>query len=174
MPHPEPEFMQAALAEARAALAIGNMPIGAAIVHDGRIVALGRNAIDHPGDDTHHAELAAIRSIAPFLVAHKGQCVLYTTLEPCMMCLGAIINVGIESLVIASADRHVGALRLLPHGEYYDYKRSRLSITCGFMAAESQALLDEYVRKTGLRAHLAGNVATRQDPDKETVWPGST
>lgn len=159
--HPRPEFMQAALAEARTALAAGNLPIGAAIVHRGRIVAVGRNAIDHPGDDTHHAELAAIQAIAPFLFAHKGECVLYTTLEPCMMCLGAIINVGIDSLVIASADRHVGALRLLPHAEYYDHKRGRLSVTSGFMADESQALLAEYVRRTGLRQHFVENAAPR-------------
>lgn len=147
--------MGAALKEASAALAAGNLPIGAAIVHGGSVIALGRNAIENPGDDTHHAELAAIQAVAPFLVKHKRQCVLYTTLEPCMMCLGAIINVGIEALVIARADPDVGALQLLPYAEYYNHKRGRLSVTSGFMAAESQALLAEYVRRTGVRKHLA-------------------
>lgn len=154
-PHPDPAFMQAALAEAHAALDAGNMPIGAAIVHDGRVIALGRNAIDEPADDTRHAELVAIESIAPFLARHKRECVLYTTLEPCMMCLGAIVNVGIESVVIGQADEYVGALPLMPHGEYYAYKLGRMQLVRGFMAAESQALLDEYVRRTGKRAHLA-------------------
>jgi tRNA(adenine34) deaminase len=146
--------MEAALAEARLALEAGNIPIGAAIVHDGRIVSLGRNAIDVPGDDTHHAELSAIQAIAPFLVDHKRECTIYTTLEPCLMCLGAIINVGIESIVIARPDPDIGALSLLPHGAYYEFKRSRLGIVSGFMADESQALLTEYVGRTGLRKHL--------------------
>ncbi|WP_425258450.1 nucleoside deaminase [Rubrivivax sp. RP6-9] len=153
--HPDPKFMEAALAEARGALEAGNLPIGAAIVHGDQIVSLGRNAIDVPGDDTHHAELSAIQAIAPFLVQHKRQCTLYTTLEPCMMCLGAMINAGIESLVIARPDPDMGALRLLPHAEYYDFKRRRLNVTSGFMASEAQALLTEYVRRTGLRRHLS-------------------
>lgn len=156
-PHPQPQFMEAALAEARAALEFGNLPIGAAIVHEGRIVALGRNAISVPEDDTRHAELAAIESVAPFLAQHKRECVLYTTLEPCMMCLGAIINVGIESIVIARPDPDIGALKLLPHAEYYEYKRGGMEVVSGYMVAESQALLSEYVRRTGVRPHLAAS-----------------
>ena len=60
--HPDRRFMAAALAEARAALEVGNLTIGAAIVHGDRVVALGRNAIDVLGNDTHHAELVAIQS----------------------------------------------------------------------------------------------------------------
>ena len=157
--HPQPQFMQAALAEAEAALEAGNLPIGAAIVHESRIVALGRNAISVPADDTRHAELVAIESIAPFLTEHKRECTIYTTLEPCMMCLGAIINVGIESIVIARPDPDIGALELLPHGEYYEYKRGRMQVVAGFMQTESQALLTEYVRRTGLRKHLAASAA---------------
>jgi len=151
--------MEAALSEARLALEAGNIPIGAAIVHDGKIVALGRNAIDVPGDDTAHAELKAIQSVALFLTKHKRQCTLYTTLEPCMMCMGAIINVGIDSLVIARPDPDIGAICLLPHAEYYNFKRGSLSVISGFMATESQALLTEYVRRTGARRHLLPNAA---------------
>lgn len=149
--------MKSALAEARIALEAGNLPVGAAIVHDGQIVALGRNAIDVPGDDTRHAELVAIEAIAPFLAQHKSQCVLYTTLEPCMMCLGAIINVGIESVVIARPDPDIGGFQLLQHAEYYSFKRARMHIVTGYMAAESQVLLSEYVRRTGSRTHLAAS-----------------
>lgn len=147
--------MLTALSQARLALEAGNMPIGAAIVHEGRVIALGQNAIDRPPNDTHHAELSAIQSIAPFLAEHKGQCTIYTTLEPCMMCLGAIINVGIQSIVVGAADSLVGALGLLPHGQYYSAKGRTLQLTTGFMADECQALLDEYVRRTGHRKHLA-------------------
>ena len=157
--HPNLEFMQAALAEARAALDAGNIPIGAVIVHEGKVIALGRNAVDVPGDDTRHAELVAIESVASFLVHHKRQCVIYTTLEPCMMCLGAIINVGIESIVVARPDPDIGGLQLLPHADYYNFKRGRMSVVMGFCAAESQALLSEYVRRTGARKHLAHSAA---------------
>ena len=158
-PHPQPEFMVAALAEAQAALEAGNLPIGAAIVHDGQVVALGRNAISVPANDTRHAELVAIEAIAPFLAQHKRECILYTTLEPCMMCLGAIINVGIESLVIARPDPDIGGLQLLRHAEYYEFKRGRMNVVSGYMNAESQALLSEYVRRTGVRQHLASSAA---------------
>lgn len=157
--HPQPEFMIAALSEAKAALEAGNLPIGAAVVHDGQVVALGRNAISVPANDTRHAELVAIESIAPFLAEHKRECILYTTLEPCMMCLGAIINVGIDSIVIARPDPDIGALELLPHGEYYNFKRGRMQVVSGYMQAESQALLTEYVRRTGVRKHLAASAA---------------
>jgi tRNA(adenine34) deaminase len=151
--------MEAALAEAQAALEAGNLPIGAVIVHEDQVVASGRNAIDVPADDTRHAELVAIESIAPFLAQHKHECVLYTTLEPCMMCLGAIINVGIDTVIVARPDPDIGGFQLLPHGEYYNFKRGRMNVVSGFMAAESQALLSEYVRRTGIRTHLAQSAA---------------
>jgi tRNA(adenine34) deaminase len=156
-----PEFdtthMRVALEQATLSLSEGNMPIGAAIVHEGEIVSVGRNAIDIPPNDTLHAELVAIQAIAPFLAAHKRQCTIYTTLEPCMMCLGAIINVGIERVVVAASDGAVGALKLLPHADYYRNKFSRLQLVTGMLEAESQALLDEYVRRTGFRRHLSSN-----------------
>ena len=149
--------MLAALAQAELALDAGNLPIGAVIVHDGKVVATGRNAIDSPPNDLHHAELCALLGIAPFLARHKRECTLYTTLEPCMMCLGAIINAGIQSIVVAAADPLVGALSLLAAGAYYRKKSQTLRLTTGFMAVESQALLNEYVRRTGARTHLAAN-----------------
>lgn len=154
-PHPHREHMLAALSEAKLALDAGNMPIGAVIVHNGAIIAVGRNAIDLPANDTHHAELSAIQSVAPFLATHKRQCTIYTTLEPCMMCLGAIINVGIQSVVTGAADPLVGAIDLLAFSDYYRHKGNALQLVSGFMAEESQALLNEYVRKTGFRAHLS-------------------
>lgn len=156
--HPHVDFMLAALEQARLALAAGNLPIGAVIVHEGKIIARGHNAVDVPANDTLHAELSAIQSVAPFLAAHKHQCTLYTTLEPCMMCLGAIINVGIDSLIIGAADTWVGALGLLPHGDYYRYKAASLVVSKGFMVQESQALLNEYVQCKGIRQHLASEI----------------
>ena len=157
--HPQPEYMLAALAQAQVSLDSGNLPIGAVIVHDCKIIAIGRNSIDSPANDTRHAELVAIQSLAPFLADHKRECTIYTTLEPCMMCLGAIINVGINSIVIGASDSHVGAINLLQFGEYYREKSKSLRITSGYMAEDCQALLDQYVRFTGLRNHLSKSAA---------------
>jgi len=146
-------YMTAALELASRALAQGNLPIGAVIVHDGAIVASGRNAIESARDDTHHAELVAIQGASQFLFAHKHQCTIYTTVEPCMMCLGAIVNVGIDRVVFAATDPLVGASTLLSSSEYYQTKG--LQLVGGVLRAQSQALLDEYVARTGFRRHLA-------------------
>jgi tRNA(adenine34) deaminase len=145
--------MRAALDQGRLAAAEGNLPIGAVIVRDGQVVASGRNGIDSGKNDTRHAELAAIESIGPFLFEHKRQCTVYTTLEPCMMCLGAIINSGIDKIVFGVSDAWVGGLCLLPHGDYYRAKTASFTIVGGVLADESQAMLNEYVRRTGFRAH---------------------
>ena len=146
-------WMKVALEQAALALAEGNLPIGAAIVHEGSIVAVGRNGIESDSDDTRHAELVAIQAIPGFLFEHKRRCTIYTTLEPCMMCLGAIVNVGITRVVFGARDRLVGATGLLPHGDYY--RRKGLDLVSGVSAAESQALINEYVRRTGRRAHMS-------------------
>ena len=149
------DHMLAALNLATLALEEGNMPVGSVIIHDGIVVASGKNTIDSGRDDTHHAELAAIQQAATFLFNHKGRCSIYTTLEPCMMCLGAIVNVGIHRIVFAAPDPLVGASSLLSAIEYYRSKGVQL--VGDVMRAESQALLDEYVKRTGFRRHLASN-----------------
>ena len=146
-------WMKVALEQAALALAEGNLPIGAAIVHEGSLVAVGRNGIESDSNDTRHAELVAIQAIPGFLFEHKRRCTIYTTLEPCMMCLGAIVNVGIVRVVFGAFDRLVGATGLLSHGDYY--RRKGLELVAGVAADESQALINEYVRRTGLRAHMS-------------------
>ena len=150
-------WMQVALEQAALALAEGNLPIGAAIVHDGSLVAIGRNGIESDSDDTRHAELVPIQAIPGFLFEHKRRCTIYTTLEPCMMCLGAIVNVGIARVVFGAFDRRVGATGLLPHGNYY--RRKGLEIVSGLAADDNRALINEYVRRTGLRAHMSSDRA---------------
>jgi tRNA(adenine34) deaminase len=147
--------MLTALKLANLALEEGNMPVGSVIIHDGLVIASGKNTIDSGRDDTHHAELVAIQQAAPFLFIHKGQCTIYTTLEPCMMCLGAIINVGINRIIFAAPDPLVGAASLLSAIQYYRAKGVQL--LGDVMRTESQALLDEYVKRTGFRRHLASN-----------------
>ncbi|HKX17562.1 MAG TPA: tRNA adenosine(34) deaminase TadA [bacterium] len=111
-PSPEDEpFMRAALAEAAEAGALGDVPIGAVIVRDGRIIACGRNRREVDRDPTAHAELLALRQAARHLGGWRlAGCTVYVTLEPCSMCAGALIQARIDRLVYAAGDPKAGAV----------------------------------------------------------------
>src|SRR4029077_19286289 len=87
------QFMQEALAEARTAAAAGEVPIGAVLVHDGKILARANNRTIRDNDPTAHAEIVAIREAAHLLGNYRlAGATLYVTIEPCSMCAGAIIQ----------------------------------------------------------------------------------
>jgi len=103
-------FMRMALAEARAAARAGEVPVGAVIVRAGKVVARGRNAIVRTHDPSAHAELVAIRRAAARLRNERlTGCVLYTTLEPCAMCAGAIVLARLDEVVYGARDPRAGA-----------------------------------------------------------------
>jgi len=145
-------YMGYALREAERSLAESNLPVGAAIVHRGKLIATGRNRNDTRHTHLTHAEMEAMRACEAYLYAHKQECELYTTLEPCMMCLGAIINFRFRRLVIAAPDRSYGALGLL--GSSAPYMARAPEIRVGVLAETSQALLAAYVARTGLSRHF--------------------
>jgi len=104
------EHMLLALAQARSAEAQGEVPVGAIIVKDDQIIARGhnRNIMDH--DPSAHAEVVAIRSAATLLNNHRlTGTTLYVTLEPCAMCLGAMLHARVERLVYGACDPNAGA-----------------------------------------------------------------
>jgi tRNA(adenine34) deaminase len=106
------QFMQAAIEEARAAAAAGEVPIGALVVHDGRILASSGNRTIRDCDPTAHAEIIAIREAAHVLNNYRmAGATLYVTLEPCSMCAGAIIQARIPRLVYGADDPKGGAVR---------------------------------------------------------------
>ena len=112
--------MRVALAEARAAARAGEVPVGAVMVRDGKIVARGRNAMVARRDPSAHAELVAIRRAAARLRNERlAGCVLYTTLEPCPMCAGAIVLARLDEVVYGARDPKAGAagsaMNLLNH-----------------------------------------------------------
>ncbi len=103
--------MDVALAEARAAAAEGEVPVGCVVVRDGAVIARGRNRtiIDH--DPTAHAEMVALRAAAAALEAERlAQCDIYVTLEPCTMCAGALSLARIRRLYYGAADPKGGAV----------------------------------------------------------------
>lgn len=106
-----PDFMGEALAEARAAAARGEVPVGAAIVLDGEIVARGGNRTRELGDPTAHAEMVAIREACRILRSERlTGADLYVTLEPCAMCAGAISFARLRRLYFGASDEKGGAV----------------------------------------------------------------
>ncbi len=104
-------FMLAALEEAERAYELGEVPIGAVVVHNGSVIGRGHNRREHDGDPTAHAEMIAIREAAAFLKNWRlTGTELYVTLEPCPMCAGAIVNARIKTLVFGSFDAKAGAV----------------------------------------------------------------
>jgi tRNA(adenine34) deaminase len=144
-------FMGKALEQARAAAEIGEVPIGAVVVCDGEIVAVGSNRREIDADPTAHAELIAVRQAASVLGRWRLEgCTVYVTLEPCPMCAGALHAARVDACVYGAVDPKAGAL-----GTLYDIASDarlnhRYEVTAGVLADESSALLKEFF--AGLRA----------------------
>jgi tRNA(adenine34) deaminase len=142
------ELMQAALNEARAAQAADEVPIGAVILFEGRIVARGQNRVLRDSDPTAHAEIIALRAAAQAIGNYRlTGCTLVTTLEPCAMCAGAMIHARIDRLVFAADDPKAGAagsvLTVLNHAGL----NHQMTLDPGLLAEESAALLRQFFQR---------------------------
>ncbi|MFM7755689.1 MAG: tRNA adenosine(34) deaminase TadA [Actinomycetota bacterium] len=139
------DAMRAALDEARAAVVHGDVPVGAVVLREGRIVAARHNEREPRGDPTAHAEVLALRDAAESLGRWRlDDCTLVVTLEPCVMCAGALLNARIGALVYGAADLKAGATASL----YNVCADPRLNhnppVTHGILAGESARLLEEF------------------------------
>jgi tRNA(adenine34) deaminase len=136
------ELMRVALAEAEAAMAHGDVPIGAVVAHDGEVVGRGHNRREVDTDPTAHAELLALRDAAQHLARWQlSGCTLVVTLEPCVMCAGALVLARVERLVFGADDPKAGAV-----GALYDVPRDprlnhTVAVTRGVLADECGRLL---------------------------------
>ena len=114
--NPKPEdqvFMREALKQAEAALQRGDRPIGAVVVHAGHIIGRGSSTYATARNDIAHAEINAIHSCSAFLQDHGPDCSIYTTCEPCVMCLGAIVMANIREIVYGMPDNHIQPRRVI-------------------------------------------------------------
>jgi len=141
------DFLQAALAQAREARDAGEVPVGAVVVCAGRTIATGQNLVLRTNDPTAHAEVVALRAAAIALKNYRlTGCTLYTTLEPCSMCSGAILHARISRLVFAASDPKAGAagsvLTVINHPQL----NHQLEVASGLLAEESGTLLREFFR----------------------------
>ncbi|MFZ9564710.1 MAG: tRNA adenosine(34) deaminase TadA [Ilumatobacteraceae bacterium] len=139
------EAMRSALKEASDALNHDDVPVGAVVLHEGRIIAARHNERENHQDPTAHAEVLALRDAAEVLGRWRlDDCTLVVTLEPCVMCAGALLNARIGQLVYGAADLKGGATASL----YNVCADPRLNhnppVTHGVLAAESAALLEQF------------------------------
>jgi tRNA(adenine34) deaminase len=106
----ETDFMQLALAQAQQAWDLGEVPVGAVVVKDGEVIAVGCNQPIGKHDPTAHAEIVALRAAAEKLGNYRlPGCELYVTLEPCVMCSGAMMHARLSKVVFGAADPKTGA-----------------------------------------------------------------
>jgi tRNA(adenine34) deaminase len=112
-------FMRQALQEAEGALRRGDVPIGALVVQGGQVVGRGTNTRNTRQCDLHHAELNALLSCSQYLMGrHHDECVIYSTVEPCPMCLGAIVMCDIDHVVFGAFDYRAGATHMVERVPY--------------------------------------------------------
>jgi len=141
------DFLCAAIAEARAAEIDGEVPVGAVIVRDGEIIALGRNRVITDHDPTAHAEIVALRAAGLALGNYRLEgCDLYCTLEPCAMCAGAILHARIRRLVYAASDPKAGACGSVLGVMNHPQLNHRVGVVPGLMAEECGAMLTNFFR----------------------------
>jgi tRNA(adenine34) deaminase len=134
--------MMEALAEARRAAGIGEVPIGAVVVRDGVVVGRGHNRREIDGDPLAHAEILAIRQAASAAGGWRlAGCTMYVTLEPCAMCAGALVNGRVERLVYGAPDPKAGYCGTLGNVVQDSRLNHRLEVTAGVLESESAALL---------------------------------
>lgn len=138
------QLMQAALAEARAAAALGEVPVGAVIARDGVLVARAHNLREGGKNATYHAELLAIDAACRALGGWRlWQCELFVTLEPCPMCSGAIINSRLKRVVYAARDPKAGCCGSLTDLFALPFNH-RPVIEQGLLEDDAQALLQDF------------------------------
>ena len=145
--------MRLALDEARAAERHGDVPVGAVVVHHGRVIAARHNERELTADPTAHAEVLALRDAAD-VVGHwrLEDCTLYVTLEPCAMCAGAVVSSRVARLVFAATDPKAGAVRSLYEIADDPRLNHRAVVEHGLLAEESAAMLKGFFAARRRRA----------------------
>ena len=170
-------FMRLALDQAHNAWLLGEVPVGAVVVHEGRVLATGYNRPVGDSDPTAHAEIVALRAAASLLGNYRlPGCTLYVTLEPCAMCAMALLHARVQRVVYGAADPKTGAA-----GSVLDlFAEARLNhhaVAAGGVEAEAcGALLREFFRSrraaAAPRAHAGGIEVIEGDAPSDAAFDG--
>lgn len=139
------DYMRFALSEARACADAGEVPIGAILVHQDRVIARSGNRTIRDNDPTAHAEIVVLREAARALSNYRlAGSTLYVTLEPCCMCAGAMIQARVPRLVYGADDPKGGAVRSCFEILSHPRLNHRVEVVSGILAEESAALLQSF------------------------------
>lgn len=140
-------WMQEALRAAQRALEESEVPIGAVVVCDGKIVGRGWNRNIGESDPTAHAEIVALREAGRTVGNHRlGECALFVTIEPCAMCAGAMVHARIERLVYGADDAKAGAVHSAMQVLNHPTLNHKVKIRGGVLAAQCAVLVQEFFR----------------------------
>lgn len=149
-------YMQEALFEADRAALIGEVPIGAVIVHEGQIIGRGHNFREHANDATLHAEIRAIEEACATLRSWRLEdCQMYVTIEPCLMCSGAIINSRIPTVYYGARDPKAGAVDSLYQTLTDDRLNHTVTVYEGLLAKEAGERMVDFFRAARKRRKAA-------------------
>jgi tRNA(adenine34) deaminase len=141
------DFMNAALAEARKGQAAGEVPVGAVVVLEGRVIGVGFNQPIGASDPTAHAEIVALRQAASAAGNYRlTGATLYVTVEPCMMCVGAMVHARISEVVYGAAEPKAGALVSAQRAHEAPGLNHRLLVRGGVCEEECRAVMQTFFR----------------------------
>ena len=144
---PDRRWMQKALREAERAFEAGEVPVGAVVVRDGRLVGRGHNLVETLRDPTAHAEMLAITAACETVGATRlTGATLYVTLEPCPMCAGALVHARLDRLVFGAFDAKAGAASTLYNLVQDDRLNHQMEVVSGLEADRAAALLRDFFR----------------------------
>lgn len=136
-------FMRQALQEAALAAQAGEVPVGAVVVCEGRIIARAHNQTERLGDVTAHAEILALTAAASYLGSkYLDECTLYVTLEPCPMCAGALAWAQLKRLVFAAADDKRGFMRF---GKTLLHPKTKIEM--GLLSEEASQIVKQFFQR---------------------------
>ncbi|WP_395376024.1 tRNA adenosine(34) deaminase TadA [Marinicella sp. W31] len=142
------QWMQAALAQARLAESIEEVPVGAVVVADGQIIGQGYNQVIRLHDPTAHAEIMALRDAAQQLGNYRlPQTTLYVTLEPCMMCAGSMVHARIGTVIYGAADPKTGIINSRDTLLHKPYHFHQIEAVGGVLEQQCSALLTAFFKR---------------------------
>ena len=140
-------WMQQALRSAQRALDLGEVPVGAVVVHEGKIIGRGFNRNLADCDPTAHAEIIALREAGSALGNHRlSNCDLFVTIEPCAMCAGAMVHARVRALIYGADDPKAGAVHSAMHVLNHPALNHKIEVRRGVLAGQCAELLQEFFR----------------------------
>ena len=156
------QWMARAIAAAREAEALGEIPVGACIVSENKLLAVSGNRTRTDGDPTAHAEVIALRAAAKVLGNYRlTDAVVYSTIEPCAMCAGALIQARVRRLVYGARDERAGAVESRFRICDSEFLNHRMELTTGVLEEECRELMQAFFRSRRSVSGRRGEAETR-------------